>query len=53
MRLQTAEGDRDLRSERTGRNGRGHRVAGVVEAIREVERECGHDDDHQDHEFSH
>ncbi len=41
-------GHRDLGLERTGRNGRCHRVRGVVETVREIERECGYHHNRED-----
>ena len=38
----------DLGLERPGRDGRGHRVGRVVEAVREVEEQRQHDDQHDD-----
>ena len=44
------EGDCHLGLEGTGGDGRRHRVAGVVEAIGEVERQCRDDDEHEENE---
>lgn len=41
-------GHRNLGLECTGRDGGGHRVGGVVETVREIERECGNDHNRED-----
>ncbi len=47
------ERDRDLGLQRAGRDGRGHRVRRVVEAVGEVEGERRDDDEHEENEWIH
>jgi hypothetical protein len=47
------ERDRDLGLQRAGRDGRGHRVRRVVEAVGEVEGERRDDDEHEENEGIH